>query len=356
MAGIKICVLIPGFGMGGAQKQCAYLLNELQRDKELDIHLVYFYEDINFEYLHQDNLVMHQLKASSFYNPANIAKILKVVREINPDILFSWLHSSDVYSYFISKLFGKAKWIMTERDSHYPPEFRYKLRNRLGKNADLIISNSAKGRLYWLNKGAAPDDVKVIGNIMIPAVKSKPLALKGNPVITYAGRLEPQKNVINLTKAFCLLSGIYPDAQFLIIGAGSLKDDLAGIISGAGGSARISLVPYQKNVNDYFSSTDVFVSISAHEGLPNTIMENIYLGNKIVASRIPEHEAILGNDYPYFSDDIENVDNVVKVVTAILAETNIAKHLEYGKMQLKAMSAENIGAKYKEMFNHVLLT
>ena len=62
MAGMRICVLIPGFGMGGAQKQCIYLLNELQRDAGLDLHLVYFYEDINFEFLRRDNLVLHRLE------------------------------------------------------------------------------------------------------------------------------------------------------------------------------------------------------------------------------------------------------------------------------------------------------
>ena len=244
---------------------------------------------------------------------------------------------------------------MTERDSHYPPELRYKIRNRLGKNADLIISNSAKGRSYWINQGADPGDVKVISNIMTPSIRSKSLILNGEPVITYAGRLEPQKNVVNLTRAFCRLSEIYPMAKFLIIGEGSLKNDLAAIISESGRSERISLVPYQKNINDYFSSTDVFISISAHEGLPNTIVENIYLGNKIVASRIQEHEAILGRDYPYFTDNLENIDEVVKVVGAILEETNINKHLEYGKTQLESMSAESIGSRYKELFNHVLL-
>jgi glycosyltransferase involved in cell wall biosynthesis len=355
MTKMKLCVLIPGFGMGGAQKQCIYLLNELQRDAGLDIHLVYFDEDINFEYLRQDNLVLHQLPVSSFYNPYNIARILKVVRRIKPDILFSWLHSCDVYSFFVSKLLRNTKWIMAERDSHYPPELRYKLRNRLGKSADLIISNSAKGRAYWLDKGAVPDKVKVISNIMLPSVRQRRLLISGDPVITYAGRLEPQKNVVNLTRAFCRLAEIYPGAKFLIIGAGSLKDELAAIIDGSGLSERISLVPYQKNINEYFSSTDVFVSISAHEGLPNTIMENIYVGNKIVASRIPEHEAILGPDYPYLADDFENIDDVVKAVGNILREPNIAGHLEYGKTQLKSMSAESIGSKYKEMFNHVLL-
>ncbi len=355
MGRTRIAVLIPGFGIGGAQKQCIFLLNELQKDPGLDIHLIYFYEDINFEYLQQDKLVLHKLPLSSFYNPFNIARIVKVTRRISPDILFSWLHSCDVYSFFVSKLLRKTKWIMTERDSHYPPELRYKLRNRLGKNADLIISNSAKGRTYWTDKGADADNVKVISNIMLPSVRRKRLLLNGDPVITYAGRLEPQKNVVNLTKTFCRLAEIYPAAKFLIIGEGSLKNALSLIINDAGRSDSVTVVPYQKNINDYFSSTDVFVSISAHEGLPNTIMENIYLGNKIVASRIPEHEAILGRNYPYFADDIENIDDVAKVVESILEEPNIAKHLAYGKTQLESMSAENIGSKYKELFNRVLL-
>ena len=143
MARMRICVLIPGFGIGGAQKQCIYLLNELQKDTELDIHVIYFYEDVNFEFLNQAAVHLHPINVSSFYNPGNIVKVLKVIRRVQADVLFSWLPSCDVYAYFITRFARKTKWVMSERDSHYPPGVRFRIRNIVGKRADLIIPGTA---------------------------------------------------------------------------------------------------------------------------------------------------------------------------------------------------------------------
>lgn len=354
MAKLKICVLIAGFGIGGAQKQCIYLLNELQSDPDLELHLIHYYEGINFDLLKQENLKIHQLEVSSFYNPKNIINLVKLIKGIGPDILFSWLHASDVYSYFISKFIPKMKWIMTERDSFYPFDLRYKLRGFAGKGADLIICNSVKGKAYWEEKGVKPAKVAVVKNILLPAVKKKTLELGGSPVITYAGRLEVQKNVITLANAFCVLADKHKAAKFLIIGEGILDGQLQEIIKTEGKADNVSLIPYQKNILAYFSATDVFVNISAHEGMPNTIIENILLANKIVASKIPEHEEILGAVYPYYVEDPHNVNEVADVIERILTENNIEAHLAYGRKQLEQMSAEKVGNAYKKLFKQTV--
>lgn len=155
---MKICFFIPGFSNGGAQKQCIKLLNQLSLNYELEIHLMYFYEGISFHELNLERINLNKLNFISFYDPRNIMYANRMVREIQPNILFSWLHSCDVYSYFVKKLNPEIKWVMAERDSYYPDQIKYNIRCLLGKKSDLIIANSNKGKKYW--KGLGVDEKK----------------------------------------------------------------------------------------------------------------------------------------------------------------------------------------------------
>jgi len=349
---IKVVFLITAFDGGGAQKQCISLLNELQKDDSYEIHLIHFYEGINFYLLDQNNIELHQLHTHSFYDVRNILKILKIVKLIKPNALISWLHASDVYAYFVNLFYPKMKWVMTERDSYYPNEFRYKLRSFVGKRADLIVANSSKGKDYWVEKGVNESKTRVVTNILQELETNHYKKESSSPTVLYAGRLEPQKNILNITQFFISLSEIYPDGKFIIIGDGSLQGKIEDLIVNNNKSGCIELLPFQKEISKYFCNTDVFVNISKHEGMPNTVIENIQLGNSVVVSNIPEHTDLLGTDYPYLQNSLEDKDEFIRLVEdALKNRLNNTKILSFAKKKLKKMTAKSVTKEYKLIFN-----
>ena len=351
---LKIVFLIAGFEGGGAQKQCILLLNELQKDANFEIHLVYFYEGVNFYLLDQSNLQLHQVQTGSFYDFRNIFKISRILKHVKPEILISWLHASDVYSFVLKMLNQNVKWIMTERDSFYPFDLRYKLRAFTGKKADLIIANSLKGQEYWVKMGFSSDKTKVVTNILLEPKHLSEKSKSKKPTILYVGRLEPQKNVINLTKYFIELSNIFPEGKFYIIGDGTLKEEIENLVNDTNKEKSIQILPYQKKVNEYFLMADIFVNISKHEGTPNTVIENIQLGNFVLASNIPEHVDLLGNDYPFLLNNLGDKDEFIKLIIKILeTKRNPQDYLIFAKQKIKKMAPEIVADDYKLIFKNL---
>ena len=349
---MKICFLIAGFGQGGAQKQCALLINELS--KSHDVTLIYSYEGDNFHFLdNSPNVNLVKLKFSSFYNPINIVRISSVIRVVQPDILFSWLQSSDVYSFFIKKLHKSIIWILAERDSSYPKTLKFNIRRYLGSKADLIIANSDAGKKYWIENNVDKDNVFVVKNILINSLgeefKSNPYSLSKN--IVFAGRLEKQKNVVNIAKAFESLAHKYNNVGFYIFGDGSLREQLDIVTDKS--IPNFSIRPFTKDIISYYSYADIYVSMSFHEGTPNALLECLQVQTLPVLSNIKEHQDIVGERYPYLVEDYHSYNSIECVIERALLEDDkevIATGLEY----IKELRPDLIACSYVDIFKLAL--
>lgn len=298
----KIAFLIPGFSDGGAQRQFAHLVNYMKFDTAFEIHVIYFYEGVNFHILEQDGIHLHRLSCKTFYDPRNVFKIARVIRREKIRLLFSWMHSCDVYSFLVSVFNKKVKWVLAERALQYPPGLVYKLRRILGIHADFIIANSEAGRASWLKEGYPLNKTSVIPNLLIPLVGFDDLPRLKRRLVIYAGRLEEAKSVRIICQAFIALSKSWPDVDFTIVGNGTLAAEIDEEIRDARVAGNVRRLPFQADVYRLFAGASVFVNVSSFEGMPNTVIENIALGTRVVLSRIPEHEAIVGHDYPFFVD------------------------------------------------------
>lgn len=351
---MKICFIIVGFAGGGAEKQCINLINQFQKDPEVEVHLIHFYEGINYEFLNQDKLHRWQLDTNSFYNPKNIFKILKIVKNVKPDLLFTWLQAADVYAYFVKKLYSKVKWVIAERNAQFPDDMRFKLRAKTGKSADLIIANSEPGRDYWLGKGISSRKLRIIHNITLKTDPKPAEEVTGNPKVVFAGRFEEQKNVLVIAEAYCKLAQDHPEGRFYIIGAGSLKEQIEAIIAKYGKADQVLILPFKKNIAQYFAAADVFVSLSLHEGMPNTVIENVNLRNRIVVSNIKEHRDLLGPDYPYYVNDLNDPEEARKMINEVLQISDTTPSLANGIKLVDQMTPENITGIYKQTFLEVI--
>lgn len=346
---MKVIFLIPSFKGGGAEKQCVYLLNELQKRTDFDIHLVYFTEGVNFELLTIDNLTLHKIKYRSFYNPINIWRLYLIFKKVEPNLWISWLHAADVYSFFLKLVFRNTKWIMTERDSDYPNDWRFQLRKFTSKFSDLIIANSKAGFKYWANLGVEEQKIAIAKNILYKENCSRRI---DKSTVLFAGRFEDQKNVLNIVRSFLETSKTYRELDFVLIGEGKHYDMVASIISKEDSLGKVKLLPYQKEIKSFYEKAKVFVNVSFHEGTPNTVIENIGFGNLVVVSGIKEHRDLLGPDYPYYVSDLHDFNHISEVISNALCEENPRKCLEFAKFQLNQMEPEKVVGFYIAQFNN----
>lgn len=348
---MKICFLITGFSDGGAQKQCAFLANELASRKDVHLTLVYFNEGVHFTLIDTRRVNCIKIDAISYYDPRNVLKVCRIIDELRPDILVTWLHACDVYGAFVKLLRPGLRWVMTERDSAYPIDPRYMLRRIAGRFSDLIVANSDKGALYW-SKIRRSANIKVVDNIVMVA-PSVPELLPAKRAIAI-GRLEPQKNMLTVVRAFIVLAQRRADIQFAVIGDGSERPILERAIFESGMGGRIELLGFRSDVAHQIQTCNVVASASRHEGLPNVLLEAISGRRLVVASSIAEHKALLGESYPYLLENLtDELELSILIEKAIEGGDDIGI-LSYAQKRIGEMTSERVGDRYLSLFKEVI--
>ena len=104
----------------------------------------------------------------------------------------------------------------------------------------------------------------------------------------YVGRFAPGKNIHLLAEAFDTIGR--SDVKIIMLGSGPFFDDIKEM-----GSENIILPGFSTRVADYLKAADYYISTSDSEGMPNTLLENMSVGNPVLLSNIPAHREFFRN-------------------------------------------------------------
>ncbi len=97
------------------------------------------------------------------------------------------------------------------------------------------------------------------------------------------GRLERQKGFHYLIEAASGMDLKAMGLMIVIIGNGSLKNELEGMISEAGLSNSFRIMDYKRNILDYVNRFDFCVSTSLWEGMSYSVQEAMALSKPVIA-------------------------------------------------------------------------
>jgi glycosyltransferase involved in cell wall biosynthesis len=113
----------------------------------------------------------------------------------------------------------------------------------------------------------------------------------GAPIVGNVAALAPHKGQKHLVAAAARVVRKVPDARFLIVGGGELRDSLERQVKDLGLSHHVFLTGFRNDVLGLVKSFDLFVMSSVTEGLGSAVLEAMACGRAVVATRaggIPE--------------------------------------------------------------------
>lgn len=300
----KISFLLPNLRGAGVEKVVITLANEMC-SRGLDIDLILLKKHgVNLTYLNKNINIIELNKNRAF---SALPKLVDYFKKNDTYMISCYNHLSviAIFAKFLSrnknsKVFAWEHNNLTEITKiqrPYKSKIMIKLMSWLYPKAEGVIA---------VSHGIATDlkkyincDIKVLYNPVITADISKLskdfpectwLINKEKPVFIAIGRLEPQKNFSFLLQAFALaLEQI--DARLIIIGEGSLQQQLESEIISLNIQNKCKLLGYKSNPYSYLANSDVFILSSIFEGLPTVLIEALECNTNIISTDCPSGPA-----------------------------------------------------------------
>ncbi|MBN2468463.1 MAG: glycosyltransferase family 4 protein [Deltaproteobacteria bacterium] len=106
----------------------------------------------------------------------------------------------------------------------------------------------------------------------------------GHKLITMVARLAPQKDPFTFIHAAHKLTGKCPDASFLLVGDGPLREGCRALVGNLKLDDRVKVVGWRRDYNILLALSDMVVIPSLWEGLPFILLEAMALGKPVVAA------------------------------------------------------------------------
>ncbi|HEY9584333.1 MAG TPA: glycosyltransferase [Candidatus Paceibacterota bacterium] len=106
-------------------------------------------------------------------------------------------------------------------------------------------------------------------------------------VILTVGRIEPEKNFSLAVRGLNIIRQKYPNAGLVIVGEGSLKDNLKRSVNLLDLSKNVLFIDgWQENLAPFYKGADIYIQTSNYEGLGLSAIEAAYSGLPVVTTDV----------------------------------------------------------------------
>jgi glycosyltransferase involved in cell wall biosynthesis len=244
---------------------------------------------------------------------------MKAIAKGNPDVVHAHfgVRPSDM-AMLVNLLTGIRYTFTTHRfDIFDHPPVNYCLKSRLAAK-HITISQYNKNYLIK-HFGVAKEFIAIIHcGVDFEKLPAEPASKVVNQIICIA-RLEKEKGLDTLIEA-CALLNKRRDFRCLIIGDGSLRGELNGLIANLYLAEKVHLLGYKAR-NEVFAllkQSAVMVLTSRSEGIPVSLMEAMALRIPVIATRITGIPELIEDGINGFLFDVDDVSRLVDKIDKIL--------------------------------------
>ena len=288
---IKILHIIDSLLTGGTERRLVELLKNRIGDSSIENYLLVLSKKNDFKVVNELGIkvIVIEKNQLSFINL--LFEIHKKVREIDPDLVHSWIGNASVYI-SILKIFNKFRFINGMITSA-PKKIKIFSKNWIFSRfsyffSDIVLGNSKAGlkafkaprkKSEFIHNGF---DFKRLNNLRSKEEVRSSLNIETEYVICMVAAFSIFKDYKTYIKAANFVLSEFQNVTFLCVGAG--EKDLHKLMVSDTSQENIVFLEKTKNIEDIINICDIGVLATYTEGVSNSIMEYMALGKPVVAS------------------------------------------------------------------------
>ena len=325
-----------------------YIYTLAQRLNKVDFNVGILYPDVQalqpFSQLDYVELLAVDSKHFAGNLIGNANSIAKEIRKFSPDIIH--INDPSPLGVIAARLAGVKKVVIT----HHTPELnaQYNWKGKLAKNlafklTDYFVFTSD----YDKEIGSKLDNIppaksEVIaygldtskfsqtqqqGNIIRENIREKLQIPQNNIVIASAGRLESQKAQSDLIKTAKIICSKHDNITFVLVGEGSLRNQLETQIENQGLSGKFLLPGFVNNIEEFLCAVDIFTMSSLFEGLCYAVVEAAAMSVPVVATAVGGMRYSVADNETGFLVEPENPEKLAERINFLIDNPDIAQQM-----------------------------
>jgi glycosyltransferase involved in cell wall biosynthesis len=245
--------------------------------------------------------------------PLALARLRRLLRDEQPDVLMTWLYHADFFGTVAAALGPQTKLVWNIRCAdmdlskygHVSRALPHVLA-RMSRRPAVVVANSEAGRQIHERYGYGPRRWEILPNGFDmerfrpdPARRAATRAALGiDPAALVVGlfaRFDPMKDHTTFLAAAEMIAKARPDVMFLLAGRGTdgaAFNDIIGAREEL--RTRLILLGERRDMPELMAATDIAVCSSLTEGFPNTIGEAMASGVPCVSTDVGDAAVLIG--------------------------------------------------------------
>ena len=229
----------------------------------------------------------------------SIYKLQKIIRLINPDVIFSYMHKSIIVTSLAARItkknnlfsmitgLGHAFDDQTVKDKFIKLITISLLKVALSNNKKVFFQNPDDSLLFINKKIVRKEQVAQVNGSGVNLEKFPFSTPPSQPIFMTMARLLKSKGLIEFAEASKLMKELYPNARFLIYGYPDKHKDsideneIKNIWPKRYG---IEYMGFCSNPANEIAKSSVFVLLSYQEGTPRVALEALAIGRAVITT------------------------------------------------------------------------
>ncbi|MFW5895307.1 MAG: glycosyltransferase [archaeon] len=171
--------------------------------------------------------------------------------------------------------------------------------------------------------------------------------------IVYVGRLGKVKHVSTIIKSVKIIKKRISNLRVAIVGDGNCKFELKSLSKKLGVDKNVDFVGYQKNVEDWYNKSKIFVLTSEREGFPYTVIESLKCGVPVITSDCGDVCDLIEDGYNgFFIDNYYDYEAFADKIIEILENDKLLERLSDNSLEsIDNINPDNLSIVWKDIFS-----
>ena len=312
---MKVAMIINSLEVGGAEISLENLSHSLSKEISIEIISLSTVGHIGLR-MRDRGFTVHECgfdRGFSFIN--NFINLIKLIRNMQPDVVHTWMYHSNLLGGIAAKFAGVHKILWSIHNFNLDkgilkPSTRILIKTSAFfsywvPSAIICCSQNSlethkklyyqKSKLFFLPNGVNVENFK-FSDIGRKKVRDELRLNTKDIVIGSVGRFDIQKNQLGFIRALAKNKKISRNFIYVLIGRNNDKDnyELINAINESGLKSQIKLLGERDDIKDILSALDIFVLPSLGEAFPISLCEAMLCGLPSIATDVGDIKYILG--------------------------------------------------------------